>query len=210
MKLNLPLLSALFAVAALTLSSCGSLPKISMPKVKIPFMGGEDTAPPADDPVVPFDPRKPLTYGHTLKLVVYRGARDPSKLFAGSVMVDKEGMVTFKDAGQVKLGGLTMPKAALAIQSAFMRKHGDAIVQVQIERVEDMPLIMVSGAVRSPGAMQWFEGLTVNRVLTTAGGHDASVGRAVYVVHQGMRHFHAAPDETAVEAGDMVMFSSDL
>jgi len=209
MKLNLPLLSAFCAAAVVTLSSC-SVPKISMPKVKIPFVGGEEGAPPADDPVVPFDPRKPLTYGHTLKLVVYRGARDPSKLFSGSVMVDKQGLVTFKNAGSVKISGLTVPKAALAIQSAFARKSGESLVQAEIERIEDMPIITVAGAVRSPGAMQWFEGLTVNRVLVSAGGHDASSGRAVYVVHRGVRHFHSAPDETPVEAGDTVTFSSDL
>jgi protein involved in polysaccharide export with SLBB domain len=210
MKLNLPLLPALFAVAAMTLSSCSSLSKISVPKVKIPFVGEEEGAPPPDDPVVPFDPRKPLTYGHTLRLVVYRGARDPSKLFSGSVMVDKQGMVAFKNAGGVKIGGLTVPKAAAAIQSAFARKSGESIVQVEIQRVEDMPIITVAGAVRSPGAMQWFEGMTVNRALATAGGHDASSGQAVYVTHEGVRHFHAVVDETPVQAGDTLTFSSDL
>jgi protein involved in polysaccharide export with SLBB domain len=181
-----------------------------MPKVKIPFTGGDDTSPPADDPLVPFDPHKPLTYGHTLKLRVYRGTFNPSTIFDGSVMVDHDGMVAFKHGGKAKLGGLTVAKAAVAIQSAFGREYGDALIHVEIEKVENMPIVTVLGAVRSPGAMQWFEGLTVNQALATAGGHDASVGHVVYVTHQGVRHFHSTTDDTKLEAGDVVAFSSDL
>lgn len=208
--MNLKLLFVpVVTAAALVLSAC-SMPKISMLSVKIPFVGDSEEGPPADDPVVPFDPRKPLTYGCTLKLTVYRGARDTSKVYSGSVMVDREGLVKFKDAGQVKLGGLTVPQAAKAIQSAFGRKNGAAIFQAQIEKVEAMPLVTVNGAVRSPGAIQWFEGLTVSQALNAAGGHDASAGRAVYVVREGVRHFHGSVDNSTLEPGDTVSFSSDL
>jgi hypothetical protein len=207
MNLKLSFIPAL--TAALTLSAC-SMPKISVPKVKIPFVGESEEAPPADDPVVPFDPRKPLTYGCTLKLTIYRGVRDTSKVYSGSVMVDREGLVKFKAAGQVKLAGLTVPQAAKAIQSAFGRKNGAAIFHTKIEKVEAMPLVTVNGAVRSPGAIQWFDGLTVSQALNAAGGHDASAGRAVYVIREGVSRFHGAADNSTLEPGDTVSFSSDL
>lgn len=211
MKLTLPFLATFssLAVVALATTAC-SIPKIPLPSVKIPFVGSSEDAPPADDPVVPFDPRKPLTYGHTLKVVVYRGAREPARIYSGSVMVDQEGLITFKNAGKVKVGGLQVPRAAMAIESAFGRKQGDAIIQVQIVKVEAMPLVTISGAVKSPGAVQYFDGLTVAQALAAAGGHDASPGRSVYVVHEGIRHFHGAVDNTPLEAGDTVIFSSDL
>jgi protein involved in polysaccharide export with SLBB domain len=118
--------------------------------------------------------------------------------------------VRFKAIGQVKLGGLTVPQAAKAIQSAFGRKNGAAIFHAQIEKVEAMPLVTVNGAVRSPGAIQWFDGLTVSQALNAVGGHDASAGRAVYVIREGVSRFHESADNSTLEAGDTVSFSSDL
>ncbi len=216
MKLSL-YFSLVPVVATLVLSACDSMPKLSMPKVsmpKIPFISGgdgpKDVPPPADDPLVPFDPRKPLTYGHTLKIEVYRGSFNPSKVFAGSVMVDHDGTVSFKRAGVVKLGGLTVTKAATALEDAFASKGNGTTVIVQIEKVENMSLVTVDGAVRSPGAVQWYEGQTLANVLPAVGGHDASPGHAVYVVRHGNRHFHESADDTALEPGDIITFSSDL
>jgi protein involved in polysaccharide export with SLBB domain len=188
------------------------MPKVSMPK--IPFIGGKDgpkdVPPPADDPLIPFDPRRPLTYGHTLTLEVYRGSFNPSKLFVGRVMVDHDGNVSFKRAGVVKIGGLSVVQAAVVIGDAFAINGNGATVNVQIKKVENMPLVNVGGAVRSPGAVQWFEGQTLANVLPTVGGHDGSPGHAVYLVRHGNRHFHESADNTPLEPGDIITFSSDL
>jgi protein involved in polysaccharide export with SLBB domain len=167
-------------------------------------------APPADDPLVPFDPRKPLSYGHTLQLTVYSGSFNSSKIYAGRVMVDHDGNVSFKHAGVVKLGGLTVAKAAATIEDAFASKGNGALIQAQIEKVENTPIVMISGAVRSPGAVQWYEGQTLANVLPAVGGHDASPGHAVYLVRHGNRHFHESADDTPLEPGDIITFSSDL
>jgi protein involved in polysaccharide export with SLBB domain len=210
MKLS-PFFSLVPLAVALVLSAC-SVPKVSMPK--IPFISGgdgpRDVVPPADDPLVPFDPRKPLTYGHTLQLTVYSGSFNPSKIYAGRVMVDRDGTVTFKRVGQVKIGGLTLAKAAVAIEDAFAAKGNTSVMQAQIEKVENTPIVMISGAVRSPGAVQWYEGQTLANVLPAVGGHDASPGHAVYVVRHGTRHFHESADDTPLEPGDIITFSSDL
>ena len=90
------------SAALLMLSSCGtmkrvvdaipvpSMPKISLPKLSsvtkiIPGMGGESKA---DDPVMPFNSKGSLGYGHTLELLVYDSGREPDKLFEGKAMVE--------------------------------------------------------------------------------------------------------------------------
>jgi len=191
------------AAAVFAATGCGW-----MPKIKVPFTRD---SPSGEDPKVPFDVRRSLVYGDTLKLAVYRNFLSPSRYFSGTVMVDGKGMIHFKKVGDVRVGGRKAYDAVRAIEAAFSREYGDSTVTVQLFSVEDLPLVTVKGAVRSPGVIQWFDGMTADAALPYVGGRashgDAS---AVHVTRDGVRHFHANSDGVDLEAGDLVNFSKDI
>lgn len=179
-----------------------------MPKVKVPFTRD---SPVEDDPKMPFDARRPLAHGDTLKLAVYRNFLSPSREFRGTVVVDAKGVIRFKNVGDVRVGGHKAYDAVRAIEAAFSREYGDSTVTVQLISIEDVPLVTVKGAVRSPGIIQWFDGMTADAALPYVGGRtghgDAS---AVHVIRDGLRHFHASSGGVHLEAGDLVNFSRDI
>lgn len=213
-------LSLLSLPLALALSACGTLeklPKVSMPKlpdmkVKVPFVGTDSTAP-SDDPSLPFQLNQPLSAGHTLEIAAYAGQISPSKMFVGRVMVDENGLVDLGKYGTVKLGGLRLHEAVLPLESAFRRHRGQSLINVQIIRVEDTPLLSLRGAVKQPGIIQFVEGATPASMLRYAGGRigDPSA-TAVYVTRNGQRAFHVnyLNQEIPLEPGDIVTFSDSL
>lgn len=184
------------------------MPDIKMPEIKVPFVGG---APAVEDPVVPFAVNRPLAPGHTLKLAVYRNLLSRAREFDGSVVVDSRGLVRFKDAGEVRVGGRSPLEASRAIESAFRRLSSDSTITVQLISIEEVPLVTVTGAVRSPAVIQWFDHLTAESALPyvrgRTGGADA---HAVHVTRSGARRFHATATAVALEPGDVVNFSRDL
>ena len=210
------------SAALLMLSSCGtmkrvvdaipvpSMPKISLPKLSsvtkiIPGMGGESKA---DDPVMPFNSKGSLGYGHTLELLVYDSGREPDKLFEGKAMVD--------ELGSAKVGGRSLPEARAAIGSIF-RSAGRvaAHVHVHIIAVEGVELIAVEGDVKSSLVTPLWENMTVADAITMAGGRKpGSVARSVYVTHEGARKFYTTEDranhDVELRAGDIVSPSPDL
>ncbi len=214
-----PLLSLAAPLAlSFALSACGTmekLPKISMPdlpKVKVPFVGNDSTAP-ADDPVVPYSVKQTLAHGHTLNLAVYAGQRSPSKVFVGSVMVDEKGLVNLGKYGEAKVGGLTAIQAEKYLEAAFRRKRGESIITVQFISIEDTPTLSIRGAVKHPAVIQYFDGASPSNVLPYVGGHGAGTsGRAVYITRNGVRAFHSdyANPDLSLEAGDVVTFSDAL
>lgn len=208
----------LAAPLALVLSSCGTLdklPKVSMPelpKVKVPFVGNDGTAP-SDDPTIPYSVRQPLAYGHTLDLAVYAGQRSPAKVFVGAVMVDKEGKVDLGNYGKVRVAGLSASLAVTELEGAFRRKRGESLITVHLMSVEGTPMLSVRGAVKHPGAILYFGGATPASVLPYVGGHDnRTAGRAVYVTRRGVRAFHSdfSNADITLEEGDVVTFSDAL
>ncbi len=203
---------------SLALSACGTmdkLPKISMPelpKVKVPFVGNDSTAP-ADDPVVAYALKQPLSHGHTLDLAVYAGQRSPSKVFVGLVMVGEDGKVDLGKYGQVKVGGLNASQAERQLEAAFRKKRGESLITVHLKSIEGLPVLAVRGAVKQPSVIQYFGGATPASVLPYAGGQEPGVtGRAVYVTRNGVRAFHAdfANPDISLEPGDVVTFSEAL
>jgi len=218
------------SAALLMLSSCGtmkrvvdaipvpSMPKISLPKLSsvtklIPGMGGE---PEVNDPVLPFNSKGSLGYGHTLDLVVYDGGRDPDKLFEGKAMVDERGVLTLGDLGSAKVGGRSLPEARAAIGSIF-RSAGRvaAHVHVHVIAVEGVELISVEGDVNAPLVTPLWENMTVADAITMAGGRKrGSIARSVYVAHEGERKFYTtearANSDVELRAGDIVSPSPDL
>ena len=218
------------SAALLILSSCGtmkrvvdaipvpSMPKISLPKLSsvtkiIPGMGGESNA---DDPVMPFNSKGSLGYGHTLELLVYDSGREPDKLFEGKAMVDERGVLTLGELGSAKVGGRSLPEARAAIGSIF-RSAGRVAshVHVHIIAVEGVELIAVEGDVKSSLVTPLWENMTVADAITMAGGRKpGSVARSVYVTHEGARKFYTTEDranhDVELRAGDIVAPSPDL
>ncbi|MCE9519773.1 MAG: polysaccharide biosynthesis/export family protein [Verrucomicrobia bacterium] len=179
-----------------------------MPKVKVPFTSG---TPVAEDPQVSFDVRRPLTSGHTLKIAVYRNLISPTKAFAGSVMVDQKGNLQFKNAGVVHVGGRSAYDAIKAIEAAFSREYGDSTVTVQLFSIEDVSLVTVTGAVRSPGVIQWFDNMNADSALPYVGDRiKQGDARAIHVTRDGVRRFYAHSGGVELKAGDLVKFSSDI
>lgn len=202
------------------LSACSwvKMPKITMPSlpkmpdIKVPFVSDDGTAP-ADDPLVPYTLRQPLAPGHTLHVVAFAGQRSPSKIFSGSIMVDGEGKADLGSYGRLKLRGLSATQAVLEMEAAFRRKRGESIINVHVDRIEELPLLQVAGAVQHAGVIQFFDGSNPVNILPYAGGRNPRVeGRAVYVTRNGVRKFHGdfATSGIEFEAGDIVTYSEDL
>lgn len=184
-----------------------------MPKVKIPFIGGGTDPQSSADPDLPFNVRQTLGYGQTLKLVVWLGQSSPSKIYGGKVMINEKGLIHFKEAGDVRVGGLTTLQAIKSIEASFHRLHqySASVIHVQLTQVEDVPLVTVTGDVHAPAAIQWFDGITASSALPYVGGRKShSDSRAVYVTRKGVRRFHAGAENVSLEPGDTVAFSSDF
>jgi protein involved in polysaccharide export with SLBB domain len=210
----LPFLLLLGACSGMKLPkvSMPKLPDIKMPDIKVPFVGDDGTAP-ANDPVVPFNLRQTLGTGHTLEIAAYAGQRSPAKIFVGSVMVDEDGKVDLGKYGKVKLAGKTATQAVVEMEGAFRRKRGESLISVHLKRIEETPLLQVSGAVAHSGVIQFYDGATPSSILQYAGGRDPrATGRAVYVTREGVRHFHAdyASADVELQRGDIVTYSHEL
>ena len=211
--INRFILRILFLVAVTSsLSSCGWVPKV--PKVHIPFTGSSDSAS-SEDPHTDFNVNTRLAYGHTLQITAYHGLRSPTKFYSETLMVDKNGRLDLGKAGKVQVGGMTSFQAMRQIEGALRRQQGESIITVHLKQIEDVPLVTILGAVRTPGLIQWFDGLEVIQTLPYVGGRDLrSVGHAFYVTRDGVRKFFAnTTREDAgliLEQGDIVEFSGDL
>ena len=196
---------AALAVATVFSASCSWIPK-----VKVPFISSGESAPRVEDPAVPYDFRKPLNYGHTLEVSVYRGLNSPSRIFSGGVMVDEKGLVHFKDSGDVKVGGLNTVAALRVIDAHFHKRYVGQIIHVQLSRIETVELVTATGAVKNPTVVPWSQNLTASALLSYAGPRTKSDARAIYVIRKGARVFHASPEGVKLEAGDVIDFSGDL
>ncbi len=214
---RLLLRSFLLVTITSTFSNCGMMPKmpsVHLPKVHIPFTGSSDSAS-SEDPHADYNVNSLLGYGHTLQLTAYHGLRSPNKFFSKTLMVDKNGRLDLGKAGKVQVGGLTALQAVRQLEGAFRRQQGESIITVHLKQIEDVPLVTILGAVRKPGLIQWFDGLDVVHTLPYVGGRDArSIGRAIYLTHNGARKFYAntsgEEDTLILEQGDIVEFSGDL
>jgi len=144
-----------------------------------PGLGGEAKP---EDPVMPFNSKGVLGYGHTLKVQVFDGARTPKELFEGEAMVDERGVLTLGDIGSAKVGGRSLPEARAMIGSVF-RSAGRvaAHVHVHIIAVEGVELVSVEGDVTSPIVTPRWDDMTVADAITMAGGRK--IGSPAQALH---------------------------
>lgn len=182
----------------------------------LPGMGPSGDSVSAEDPVVPFNAAGVLGYGHTLRLAIFDGSIEPTKLFSGLVMIDRHGVADFGKLGSAQLGGHSLIESARIIESVF-RRNGTASGRVHIHfiSVENTPLVTVNGDVRAPMVMPLQKGMTVKTAVASAGGRKpGSAAQAVYVTQSGTRRFYyseaAADYGSPLKAGDIITLSPDL
>jgi protein involved in polysaccharide export with SLBB domain len=212
----------------LALGSCGliqkipvpSLPKLSLPSMNtvaklIPGMGEKDKVD-VEDPDVPFNSRGTLGFGHTIRLEVYEGSRDPDRIYRGIVMVNAEGLLPLGEVGTARVGGQNLPQAAESITAVFrVAGRNTRPITVQIISVENVPVISINGDVREAGCIPAFEQMSVQHAVTVTGGRKpGSTARGVYISRQGQRHFftsiESANDRWKPQAGDIITLSPDI
>jgi protein involved in polysaccharide export with SLBB domain len=190
------------------------MPSLSGMKKIIPKLSADDSVG-GDDPFQAFDPRRPLTYGDTLRVRVYQGVRELEEIYADLAMVEQDGTAKFDELGSARLGGRNLMEARSMIE-AVMRGagHSASRLHVHIISVENMPLITVEGNVKFPAVYHYRDGVRVSEMIQLAGGKGAaSYSRAVYVTHRGQRRFYttdAAADGFRLEPGDVISLPSDL
>ena len=196
------------------------LPKISLPGRNtvaklIPGMAEKDKVD-ADDPDVPFNSRGTLGFGHTLRIEVYEGARNPDRIYRGITMVDKDGVLALGEAGSARVGGQTLPKAADAIATVFrLAGRNTRPITIHIVSVENTSIISINGDVRDAEFIPVFKEMSVQHAVTVTGGRKPdSTMRGVYIAREGQRHFftslEAADDKWSPQAGDIITLSPDI
>jgi hypothetical protein len=223
-----PVKSVFFAVTCFALVSCQNVknwvPEISMPKLpKLPDMSGvkqmlpgSDDSVSNEDPMIPFDVRRPLAVGHTLRLEIYEGARNGKKVFSGLAMVNESGVIELGKIGSAKVGGRTLSEAVPMIESVC-RIAGKAALQtyVHVVSVENVELISVLGDVSNRVHVPVWSDMSYSALVGHVGGRRAgSQGRAVYVCRRGLKKFYRDLEyldySDKPEAGDIVTLSGDL
>ena len=196
------------------------LPKLHMPSRNtfakvIPGLAEKDKVG-ADDPDVPFNSRNTLGFGHTLRVEVYEGARNPDRIYRDIVMVDKDGLLALGEAGSARVGGKLLPKAAEAIAAVFrMAGRNTRPITIHIISVENTPVISINGDVREAEFLPVFKDMSVQQAVTVTGGRKpGSTSRGVYIAREGQRHFFTsldvANDKWSPQAGDIITLSPDI
>ena len=199
----------------------GAIPMPSVPKLSdvtkvIPGMGPSGDSVGSEDPVVPFNSKGTLGYGHTLRLAVYDGVVEPKKLYSGLVMIDQHGVADFGKFGSARLGGRTITEARRLIESVFVRKGTAASrTHVHFISVENVPLVTVEGDVVNPVTMPVWKKITLRDAVEFAGGRrPSSSAQAVYVIQNGQRRFYPTVESASygspLRAGDIISLSPDL
>ena len=195
---------------AMALVSCNT-------NLHIPLVGGDkaEAAPSEPDPDVPFTVNDKLSYGHTLKFTVYEGVRDTHKVFSGSAMVNRNGMLHIPKMGDANVGGLTPLEAVSRIETKFRAngKYEEGVLHVHLEQIEHTKLVLVTGAVHHPSVVQYFDGMTATSTLPYVGGREANIpAKALSVMRKGVSRTYMDPaaNDPHLEPGDVVTFSGEL
>ncbi len=227
----MPRLSSILlpATAIFVLASCGLIKKIPVPPMpklpKLPSMNtvariipgmAEKDKVDGEDPDVPFNSRGTLGFGHTVRLEVYEGARDPDRIYRGIVMVDTEGLLALGNVGTARVGGQHLTQAADSIAAVFrVAGRNTRPITVQIVSVENVPLISINGDIREPQFIPAFERMTVAQLVNVVGGRKSgSTAHGVYISRHGQRHFftslETADQRWEPQAGDIITLSPDI
>lgn len=220
--------ASLLTAVPLLLAGCGLIQKIPVPKLPklglpsmntiariIPGLPERDTEG-GEDPEVPFTTLQSLGYGHTLRLEVYEGARDPERIYRGIVMVNSEGLLPLGETGTARVGGQKLPQAVNSIASVFrVAGRNTRPITVQLVSVENTPVIAIDGDVRDAVFIPAYQELTVRQAVESAGGRKpGSTKRGIYISRGGQRRFFASLESAdyqwSPQAGDIITLSPDI
>jgi polysaccharide export outer membrane protein len=119
---------------------------------------------------------------------------------AGSMSIDAASYVIISRRGAdgaIEQHRVTRKQIESGEAQKFLLKDGDTVVVPKAET------LLVNGNVRSPGPVVWEEGLTVERVLTLAGGVTERAGR-IEIERNGKIITKQAKKSDPVLANDIV------
>lgn len=102
------------------------------------------------------------------------------------VVVDAEGKISLPLAGEVEVGGVTTAEAAARLRNKLTKYIKNPQVTVEIAEARTR-LVVVSGAVKTPGVYPIEGGTTVMAALTLAGGYTPEADLSKVTVTRGPR-----------------------
>jgi protein involved in polysaccharide export with SLBB domain len=180
----------------------------------LPGVQAEDRAN-AQDPLVPFDPLKPLATGHSLRLQMVEGSRSPDEILSTVAVIEPNGQIDLGRAGRPRVGGMRLPQAVEAINAhCRLSLSVGRSLSTHVISIENQPLVAVVGEVTQSRHLALSDGLSLGQAVSLCGGRQAKSGhRAIYLTRSGERRFFPhleACSSLPLEAGDIVELSSDL
>jgi polysaccharide export outer membrane protein len=89
--------------------------------------------------------------------------------FNQNVMVQPDGYITLRDAGDIPAAGRTLPELNEAIKKAYNKILHDPVVSVYPKDFEK-PYFVVGGQVSKPGKFDWRGDVTLTEAIAIAGG----------------------------------------
>jgi polysaccharide export outer membrane protein len=101
--------------------------------------------------------------------------------FHQSIIVQPDGFVSLKEAGQLYAEGKTLPQLEQAIRDAYLPKLRDPEVTVVLKDY-DKPYFVASGEVARPGKYELRGDTTVTEALAIAGGFNGQAKRSQVVL----------------------------
>lgn len=135
-----------------------------------------------------------------------------------TLTVQPDGYVSLMGAGSIRLEGLNLDQAQVAIRDAYAKAKvlKDPIVTVDLKDFQ-RPYFSVSGQVWKPGQYELRRDLTLTEALSVAGGLSPSSRQQVFLLHRvssGWAEVHCYEikkflygknlEEPHIEAGDML------
>ena len=94
--------------------------------------------------------------------------------------VQPDGFISLYDAGQINVGGLTLPEVVEAIKKAYAGTLNNPIVNVDLLDFQK-PLFTVTGQVGKPGQYELRSDITVSQAIAVAGGLQPTAKTQVFL-----------------------------
>ena len=114
-----------------------------------------------------FEERYPRYRIHVGDVLVLSFSFTPE--FNQSVIVQPDGYITLRDAGDIHVADKTMPQVVEAVRSAYGKVLHDPVITLELKEFEK-PYFVVGGEVMHPGKYDLRSDTTVVQAVTIAGG----------------------------------------
>jgi polysaccharide export outer membrane protein len=139
--------------------------------------------------------------------------------FDQTVNVQPDGYISLNGAGDIHVGGKTVPETAQAIRSAYGRIFKDPSTISVVLKDFEKPYFIADGQVQRPGRYELRGDITVTEAIALAGGFQSSAKHSRVVLYRrvsnlwmkgqvlNVKHMHAERDlheDLYLHSGDMV------